>query len=128
MVAEEKIKVAADPRRRFGDRGESNAAAFFIARGFTVVARNWSCRMGEIDLVIERDGVTHFVEVKTRRSLKYGYPEESITKTKLRHLRAAIELYLRACPKPPRNYQLDALAIIAEPGKPAEYSWIEGIG
>ncbi|MFH1620834.1 MAG: YraN family protein [Patescibacteria group bacterium] len=126
MVAQkEGLSGATDPRRRFGDKGEDLAAAFFISRGFSVVERNWSCRLGEIDLIVERGGVTHFVEVKTRRSLTFGYPEESITPTKLKHLSRAIEIYLRD--KNIQNYRVDALAIIAESGKRPEYHYVENI-
>lgn len=118
---------ASDPRRRFGDRGEDLAAAFFITRGFRIVGRNWSCRAGEIDLIAERDGRLHFVEVKTRRTSTYGYPEEAITRKKLQHFARAIELYVRAMPSPPDTYQADALAIsMTEHGAP-EYHYVEHV-
>ena len=121
------MNEASDPRRRFGNRGEDLAAAFFITRDFRVVARNWSCRMGEIDLIVEHAGVTHFVEVKTRRTMKYGYPEEAITRTKLRHLAKAIEAYLRASHSAPVRYQADALAISIKDDGPPEYHYVEHI-
>jgi len=117
---------ATDPRRRFGDRGEDLAAAFFTLRGFRVICRNWSCRMGEIDLICEKDGIVHFVEIKTRRSTTYGHPEEAITRTKLEHFRRAIETYLRSAQPAPREYQADALAITVTDGKP-EFHYIENI-
>lgn len=116
-----------DPRRRFGNRGEDLAAAFFIAKGFRIVARNWSCRMGEIDLIAEKGGYTHFIEVKTRRTATYGHPEEAITPAKLQHLSRAIELYLRSAAPPPANYQADALAITFPEGKSPEFHYVEGI-
>ena len=115
---------ATDPRRRFGDRGEDLAAAFFIANGFEVVCRNWSCRMGEIDLVCAKDGVTHFVEVKTRRTTDFGHPEEAITRKKLEHLSRAIEEYLRQ--HPVTGYQADALAISLTDGSPS-FHYVEQI-
>ncbi|MDO8583803.1 MAG: YraN family protein [bacterium] len=114
-----------DQRKDVGRRGESFAAAFFLAKGFRVVDRNWNCRLGEIDLVVEKDGMTHFVEVKTRLTMDYGYPEEAITKTKLRHLAKAIELYLRI--RPSVNYQADALAIYRKPEGEPEVEWIQNI-
>jgi putative endonuclease len=128
VVAEEKeiMTAPSDPRRRFGNRGEDLAAVFFIERGFTVVTRNWNCRAGEIDLIVERDGQLHFVEVKTRSSLMYGYPEESITKKKLLHLSRAIEQYLSTFAIPATRYQADALTILLKEGNP-EYQYIEHI-
>jgi putative endonuclease len=60
------MTLATDPRRRFGDRGEDLAADFFIQNGFRLIERNWNCRLGEIDLIVEKQGKVHFVEVKIR--------------------------------------------------------------
>lgn len=114
-------------RRRFGDAGEDLAVRFFRARGFAILARNWTCRLGEIDLIVEKDGVTHFVEVKTRRSLEFGYPEEAITGLKLRHLARAVEIYLLQSRNPPRDYEADALAITILPNADPEYFYVERI-
>lgn len=114
-------------RRQFGNTGEDLAVSYFLDRGFQVITRNWLCRWGEIDLIIERGGVTHFVEVKIRRSVTYGYPEESITRFKLRKLARAIETYLRDTPYPPSRYQVDALAITALPGTQPEFHYVEFI-
>jgi len=114
-----------DPRRRFGNRGEDLAAVFFMSKGFRIVARNWSCRAGEIDLICERDGVAHFVEVKTRKSTEYGNPEEAVTPAKLRHLRRAVESYLQSASAPPVRYQVDVLAITTVPGAPPAFHYVE---
>jgi len=118
---------AKDARRRFGDRGEDLAAAFFMARGFSLVARNWRCRAGEIDLIMARGGRLHFIEIKTRRTTDYGHPEEAITPQKLQHLRRAIETYLQSAPVQPWAYQADALAIMLVPGGKPEFHYIENI-
>jgi len=117
----------ADQRKSVGRRGEQLAAAFLRTKGFNLLTQNWSCRLGEIDLIVERQGEVRFVEVKTRYSTQFGYPEEAITRTKLLHLRRAIELYLRAQPSPPLRYQADAVAILILPGQEPEIRWIEGI-
>ncbi|HVM90779.1 MAG TPA: YraN family protein [Verrucomicrobiae bacterium] len=116
-----------DARKEDGRRGEDLAAAFFIAKGFEIVGRNWNHRLGEIDLIISRAGEIRFVEVKYRRSLTYGRPEESITGAKLRHLERAILLWLETQKPVPKRYQADALAITELPGSPIEYTWIEQI-
>lgn len=116
-----------DRRKVFGTRGEDLAAAFFLERGFRIVRRNWSCRMGEIDLIVERDGILHFVEVKTRRTATYGHPEEAITEAKLRHFARAIEAYLASSSRSVRSYQADALAIsILEGGSP-QFHFVEHV-
>ncbi len=116
-----------DQRKVVGRRGEEFAAAFFQSKGFRVIDQNWSCRLGEIDLIVERDGEVRFVEVKMRFTTTYGYPEEAITPTKLQHLARAIELWLRAQPNPPARYQADALAILFRENQEPDVQWIEGI-
>lgn len=119
--------MSPDHRRQFGNTGEDLAVSYFLDRNFQLIARNWLCRLGEIDLIVERDGVTHFVEVKIRRSITYGYPEESITRFKLRKLARAIEMYLRDTPHPPNRYQADALAITVLPGTQPKFHYVEYI-
>jgi len=114
-------------RKLTGSRGEELAAAFLQTKGFRVITKNWSCRLGEIDVIVERDGEVRFIEVKTRYSMTYGYPEEAITATKRRHLARAIELWLRTVSSPPTKYQADAIAILIEVGKEPQIKWIEGI-
>lgn len=75
-----------DQRRGLGRWGEDYAARHLEAAGYTLVARNWRCREGEIDLIF-RDGETVvFVEVKTRRGRAFGAPEEALTPQKAQKL------------------------------------------
>lgn len=67
-----------------GAFGESRVADYRISNGDEVVDRNWRVREGEIDLItLDRSGVFHFIEVKTRSSMAYGHPFESISQVKL---------------------------------------------
>lgn len=80
--------------RRIGEIGEELARHHLEARGYRVVATNYRCRWGEVDLIV-RDGLEWvFVEVRTRRSGAYGSPEESLTETKKRHLALAAQDFL----------------------------------
>lgn len=116
-----------DARQRAGRRGEDLAAAFLSAKGFVEIARNWRCRVGEIDLIVKRGDEVRFVEVKLRRTETYGNPEEAITRTKLRHLARTIECWLLDQPVEPKHYQADAVAIKLLSGCEPEILWIEGI-
>lgn len=81
-------------RQTLGRRGEEAALAFLSERGFCVVARNYRCRFGEIDLVgVEREHLV-FVEVKSRASATCGSAEEAFTWKKRRSLWAAAVCYL----------------------------------
>ena len=78
-------------RRALGASGEQAAADWYVANGYEVVARNWRCRDGELDLILRRGRAFVFCEVKTRSSTMFGAPVEAVTRTKqvrLRHLAA----------------------------------------
>lgn len=64
--------------------GESCVADFRMQSGDEILERNWRVREGEIDLItLDKAGVFHFIEVKTRSSLAFGHPFEAITPLKL---------------------------------------------
>lgn len=78
-------------RRALGASGEQLAADWYLRNGYEVVARNWRCRDGELDLVVRRGRAFAFCEVKTRTSDMFGAPVEAVTRQKqvrLRHLAA----------------------------------------
>ena len=116
-----------DTRKADGAHGESLAAAFLEAKGFRILERNWTNKLGEIDLIVERNGEVRFIEVKYRNTVMFGHPEEAITGKKLRHLARAIECWLETRRPAPKRYQADAIAITALPGTPVEYYWIEDL-
>ena len=60
-----------------GCAGEELAALLLLQRGYRILARNFACRWGEIDIIAEKEGVLHFVEVKTRLSDTYGKPTKT---------------------------------------------------
>lgn len=65
-----------------GRDGESCAVAYLISQGYTVLTRNMRTRFGEIDIVAQKEGHTHLIEVKQRSSHVYGTPEEALTRLK----------------------------------------------
>lgn len=78
-------------RRALGAAGEDAAAAWYEAAGYEVVARNWRCRDGELDLVVRHGRTLVFCEVKARSSTAFGAPVEAVThakRTRIRHLAA----------------------------------------
>ncbi len=84
-------------RRGLGRRGEDLAARYLVARGYELVARNWRCEVGELDLVVRDGDCLAFVEVRTRRGEMLGSPEESVTSAKQARLIALAEAYVQAC-------------------------------
>lgn len=82
----------------FGNWGESLAADWLIANGFDILHRNWRMGKLEIDLIAVKGKYLHIIEVKTRHGHTYGWPEESVTVKKFRHLQTAAGVFLRAHP------------------------------
>ena len=110
----------------FGRWGESLAADWLEASGFKILHRNWSCGKLEIDLIASKGKYLHIVEVKTRNGHDYGWPEESITVKKFRHLQAAAGVFLRLHPKY-RWLRYDLLAITRLPDGRIDYFFREDI-
>ncbi len=80
-------------RKRLGDWGERIAAEKLRADGYEIVAQNWRCAQGEIDIVARQQDEIAFVEVKTRRGRSHGTPEEAITPHKARKLLELAQWY-----------------------------------
>lgn len=87
------------------------AADFLARRGYTVLAHNLRTPHGEIDLLARQGETLVFVEVKTRSTLTFGYPEEAITAAKRAHLLAAAEAWLAEHPEWQGNWRIDVIAI-----------------
>jgi putative endonuclease len=74
-------------RGGLGRYGEEVAAAHLVAAGLTIVARNWRCREGEVDIVALDGDVLVMCEVKTRRGVGFGTPLDAVTPAKAARLR-----------------------------------------
>jgi putative endonuclease len=86
---------AGSARKKLGAWGEKVAATRLEADGYRIVARNWRCQQGEIDLIAQAgDGLLVFVEVKTRKGRGMGVPEEGLTAHKSRKLIQLAQIYL----------------------------------
>lgn len=78
--------------------GEAVVAEDLRRRGWTVVARNFRCRMGELDIIAKNERYLIFVEVKLRKNDRFGAACEAVTPSKQRKLRAAAQFYLISRP------------------------------
>ncbi len=83
-------------RRALGVAGEDLAAAWYAERGYEVVARNWRCRDGELDLIVTDGRALVFCEVKTRSSGRYGSGFEAVDRRKQQRLRSLAVQWLAA--------------------------------
>ena len=91
-----KEKRAMRYKKNVGDLGEDFAASLMENAGYRIIARNFATKQGEIDIIAIRDGVLHFVEVKTRTGCQYGYPSDAVTKIKQDRIRKAAQQYLNS--------------------------------
>jgi len=115
-----------DRRRALGDSGEGLVATWYRERGYRVVDRNWRCREGELDLVVARDRLLVFCEVKTRRGSAFGAPFEAVTFTKQRRLRVLATRWLREHPQGGVDLRFDVASVYAPHGYAPEIQVIEG--
>lgn len=88
-----------------GRMGEEAALAHYRRSGYRLVARNWRCPLGELDLVLSRGRTLVFSEVKTRRSSALGAPHESVAWKKQRKLRVLAQAFLAELKVPRQEFQ-----------------------
>lgn len=94
--------------KQLGSFGEGIASQYLAEKGYKIIDKNYYTRHGEIDLICEKNGRIIFVEVKTRTSTTFGFPETAITKKKLRSLIFTAQRYMLNKKQP---WQIDVLAI-----------------
>lgn len=100
---------------QIGQRGEALAALALERRGMLVVARNWRCAGGEIDIVARDQETWVFVEVKLRGANAYGTPEEAVTARKSERLLRSAEAYLIEQGLDDAAWRVDVVAIELAP-------------
>jgi putative endonuclease len=109
-----------------GKKGEELAALYMADLGFQILERNWRYRRYEIDLIVSGNGVLHFVEVKTRTSVEYGYPEESVSNKKIKSLIRGGSAYIYRNPGW-HIIQYDILSIMLLPDTSPEFLFIQDV-
>src|SRR5262245_55519250 len=104
-------RAGRDRRGQLGRRGEDLACERLAALGLRIVARNWRCRAGEIDVVAAGPDLLVFCEVKTRRGHGHGTPAEALTLAKRARLRQLAAAYLAAVAHPPVTVRFDVITV-----------------
>ena len=97
--------------REIGALGEKIAAEYLTGLGYVIRERNFRSREGEIDIIAEKDDFLVFVEVRTRRSLSFGTPEESVTAKKKERLIALTQAYMEDREDLPSSWRIDVVAL-----------------
>jgi putative endonuclease len=107
-----------------GSQGEELAANFLRRLRYRILERNYRCRCGEIDIVARQGETVVFVEVKTRRSDRYGSPALSVTPFKQRQIARAAQTWLAANRLADAAARFDVLSIRLREGEPPEIEHI----
>jgi putative endonuclease len=108
-----------EARLSLGRWGEEQAVAYLRRKGLKIVERNLRTPLGEIDIIARQGRTLIFVEVKTRRSLAYGTPQEAVGPVKQRQILRAAQWYLADIGASGAQVRFDVVAILArgeEPG------------
>lgn len=121
-------------RQSLGRQGEALAGNYLEKSGYKILERNYRSPFGEVDLIARQpegnepggESVLVFVEVKTRSSAAYGFPEESITPAKQVHLVQTAQAYLQDHPELEGNWRIDIITVRTfRSGGPAEIEHFE---
>lgn len=113
--------------KKTGSHGESIAAELLHKNGYSIVERNVRIGRGELDIVACRDGVYHFVEVKTRTGIVYGSAVESLTRSKVSRLSKLAQAYMKGIGSPNCQFSVDLIAIDIDGDGLIESNWIKNI-
>jgi putative endonuclease len=114
-------------RQTIGHWGEDVAVEYLSAKGYSILARNVHCAHGEIDIVARKDDLLVFVEVKTRTSHSFAFPEDAVTRRKQVFMLSAAEDYLQKHPESGESWQFDVIAVEGAPGGKAKIEYFENV-
>jgi putative endonuclease len=110
------VRAMQERRVAIGGAGEDAALSEYRRRGYGVLARNWRCRIGELDLVLSRGDTLVFCEVKTRRGGAFGAGYEAVTARKQAKLRAVAQAFLQANPTAHASIRFDVASVSVRAG------------
>ncbi len=94
-----------------GKFGQQLAKEYLEKKGYKILAENFHCLAGEIDLIAEKNGQLIFIEIKTRFSRNFGLPEEAVNETKRNKMEKTALVYLEKEKIKNENFRFDCLAI-----------------
>jgi putative endonuclease len=107
----EEQDVNGGERAALGRAGEEAALQVYLRNGFRLIARNWRCGLGELDLVVRRGRLLVFCEVKTRSTIELGGGFEAVTWSKRRRLRRLAEAFVSQTSVRPAATRFDVASV-----------------
>jgi putative endonuclease len=109
-----------------GKTGENMAEAWLKEKGYEILHRNWRHSYYEIDTIALKNNKLHIIEVKARHASPYGFPEDSVTKKKFKHLQRAADEFLQQHPQY-KWIQYDILSITLYSNKDPDFFLLEDV-
>lgn len=97
--------------REKGSEAEDKAEQALLEDGYEILSRNYNCRVGEIDIIAQKEGFICFVEVKYRNPRGYGTAIDAITKSKMKKILMTAKKYLYENEKSDVDYRIDVVLI-----------------
>ena len=95
-----------------GDLGEDIAKNYLIKNNYKILETNFTTKIGEIDIIAEENDVVIFIEVKTRKSLKYGRPYEAVNYKKMQKILKVAQNYIVYKNKDDIQYRFDIIEVL----------------
>lgn len=108
--------------REIGDKYEEKAVKLLISRGYKILERNYRAKAGEIDIIAKFEDTIVFIEVKYRKTLKYGYGLEAVDYRKIRRIYNAAKVYLTLNKKLSSKIRFDCISFLGE-----KISWTKNL-
>ncbi len=105
-------------RQKFGEQGESLAVWFLKKKGYKILEQNYRTKLGEIDIIAREKKTIVFVEVKSRKSIRYGNPKWAVTAKKQRTISMVALSYLKATNQSDSRARFDVVAITTNLDEP----------
>lgn len=113
--------------QQLGAQGETLVHEFLESRGIRVLARNWRCKHGELDIIAEDAGTVVAIEVKTRNGVGYGHPAEAVNRVKLGRIHRLITVWCIENDRQRSPRRIDVAAITMRPYGAPIVDYYEGL-
>ena len=107
-----------DNRQKIGQTGESLAAWYLKKNGYKIIEQNYRTPLGEIDIIAQEKKIIVFVEVKSRRSIRFGNPKWAVTPQKQRKISRVALQYLKSTRQMNKSARFDVVAVISNRDEP----------
>ena len=104
-------------KRLIGDRGERKVARLYVTKGYKIIARNFSCRYGELDIVALKGNTVAIVEVKTRKNENYAQAKEFVDFKKQNRIKNTTDIFLQKHNMSEYLIRFDVAEVYMESGK-----------